>query len=309
MADKHALWVEKYRPKTLDEYIFHDPAHEKAFRGMVDNKTIPHLLLSGVQGAGKTTIAHILINALDIDETDLLIINASDENNVDTVRERVKSFVTTYAMGDFKVVLMEEADYMSMNGQAILRRLMEDYANEARFILTCNYEHKIIPALKSRCGAGHFRFKAPNRDDVTEFVAKILLTEKVNFNIELLDKYVAAGYPDIRAIIGMLQKNTHDKKLHALTESTDGDYKFQLLDLLERGDWVGARKLTCANVAAEEWDDVFTFLYENIDRCPTFSKEKWEEGIVIINDHMIKHTFASDPELNAAALWIRLGQV
>ncbi len=309
MADKHALWVEKYRPKTLDEYIFHDPSHEKAFRGMVRDKTIPHLLLSGVQGAGKTTIAHILINALDIDDTDLMIINASDENNVDTVRERVKSFVTTYAMGDFKIVLMEEADYMSMAGQAILRRLMEDYANEARFILTCNYEHKIIPALKSRCGAGHFRFKAPNRDDVTEFVAKILLTEKVNFNIELLDKYVAAGYPDIRVIIGMLQKNTHDNKLHALTESTDGDYKFQLLDLLERGDWVGARKLTCANVAAEEWEDVFTFLYENIHRCPTFSQDKWEEGIVIINDHMIKHTFASDPELNAAALWIRLGQV
>ncbi len=310
MADKHALWVEKYRPRTLDDYIFHDPSHEQSFRRMVKDKTIPHLLLSGVQGSGKTTIAHILINALAIDETDIMILNASDENNVDTVRERIKNFVMTYAMGDFKIVLLEEADYMSMPGQAILRRLMEDYADEARFILTCNYEHKILPALKSRTSAGHFRFKAPNKDDVTEFVAKMLISEKVNFNVELLDKYVAAGYPDIRAIMGMLQKNTHENKLHALSDHSDGDYKFQLLDLIERNDWVGARKLTCSNVAAEEWEDVFTFLYENIHRCPTFSQtSKWEEGIVIINDHMIKHTFASDPELNAAALWIRLGQL
>jgi hypothetical protein len=164
--------------------------------------------------------------------------------------------------------------------------------------------------LKSRTSAGHFRFKAPNKDDVTEFVAKMLLAEKVNFDLELLDKYIAAGYPDIRAIMGMLQKNTHEGKLHALSDHSDGDYKFKLLDLIERNDWVGARKLTCANVAAEEWEDVFTFLYENIHRCPTFSQtSKWEEGIVIINDHMIKHTFASDPELNAAALWIRLGQL
>jgi replication factor C small subunit len=309
MNDKHTLWVEKYRPQALSEYVFpNDEKYSKAFHRMVNDKTIPHLLLSGVQGSGKTTLARILINELQIDETDALVINASDENSVDVMRDKIKSFVSTFAMGTFKVVNLEEADYLSPNAQAILRQVMEEFADTARFILTCNYDNKIIPAIKSRCQ--HFHFGKPDKDQVTEFAAKVLMAEKAKFTLDQLDGYIAVGYPDIRKIINLLQQNTIEGKLAPLTDTQTADYKFALLDLIESGDWLQARKLVCEQVTAEEWEDVYRFLYENLYRAPSFSpKDKWEAGIVIIADHLYKHGIVADPEINAAAMFIRLGQV
>lgn len=309
MTDKHKLWVEKYRPQALTEYVFHDDAQRKAFERFIADKTIPHLLLTGVAGSGKTTIAQILINGLDIEPTDILMLNASDENSVDVMRDKIKSFITTFAMGAFKIVHLEEADHISPAGQAVMRRFMEDYADQARFILTCNYEHKITTPIKSRCQ--HFRFKASNKEDITEYAAKILLAEKVNFGLPLLDKYVSVGYPDIRKIVNLLQQNTHDGKLDALASEREvGDYKFELLSLLEKDNWDGARTLTCGNVSAEEWEEVYRFLYENLDKTPKFSvRDKWEAGLVIIADHLYKHSICADPEINAAAMFVRLSQI
>ena len=305
---KHALWVEQYRPKTFDDYIFHDDSHRRAFLSMVADKTIPHLLLSGVQGSGKTTLSKILVTALDIDPTDVLIINASDENSVDTIREKIKGFITTFAMGSFKVIQLEEADYITPQGQGILRMMMEEYSDNARFILTCNYENKIIPPIKSRCQ--QFRFKAPDRDDVTEYAASVLIGEKVKFDINLLDLYVSAGYPDIRKIVNMLQQNSVDGKLEAIAAEREAeDYKFKLLELIERSKWQDARVLACANVPAEEWEDVYRFLYDNLHKSPSYEDpNKWEAGIVIIAEHLYKHTSVADPEINAAAMFIRLSQ-
>ena len=309
--DKHALWYEKYRPRTLEEYVFHDESHRVAFQEMVDNKTIPHMLLSGVQGTGKTTIALILIDALELDDTDILTLNASDENNVEVIREKIKSFVTTYAMGDFKVVHLQEADYISAAGQGILRGLTEDYADNARFVLTCNYEHKIIPALRSRFSTGHFRFKKHDINQITEFAAQILINEKIHFDLDTLDRFVRVGYPDIRAIVGSLQLNSMSGSLVLNTDTGGGnDYKFALLDYIEQDDWFAARKLACEEVTAEEWEDVYRFLYENLREAPKFrGQDKWEAGIVIIADHLYKHSLVADPEINAAAMFIRLAQV
>jgi len=216
-------------------------------------------------------------------------------------------------MGKFKIVNLEEADYLSPNAQAVLRQLMEEYSDTARFILTCNYENKIIPAIKSRCQ--QFRFTKPDRDAVLLFVGDILLAEKVNFTLEQLEGYVSVGYPDIRKIINLLQQNTIDGKqrhreLLPLNETETGDYKFKLLELIETGDWVSARKLACAQVSSEEWESVYTFLYENLDKSPSFTqRDKWEAGIVIIADHLYKHSLVADPEINAAAMFIRLGQI
>lgn len=308
-ADKHVLWVEKYRPTSLDEYVFQDQAHKKAFEQMVANNTIPHLLLSGVQGSGKTTIAQILINALGIDPTDVLLINASDDNSVDVMREKIKSFITTYAMGEFKVIQLEEADYLTHNAQAILRKYMEDPNCPARFILTCNYENKIMPAIKSR--SQQYRFKAADRNEIAEYTATILLKEKVRFGIDLLDKYIAIGYPDIRKIINLLQQNSIDGVLQPLViDAEAGDYKFKLLDLIGADNWTQARTLACANVATEEWEDLYRFLYENLDKSKKFSKKgNWESGIVIITDHLYKNAVIADQEINAAAMFIRLSQV
>ena len=309
MNPKHALWVERYRPKTLQEYVFHDENQKVAIERMVEEHTIPHLLLSGVQGTGKTALALILVHMLNLDQTDYLRLNASDENSVDVMRDKIKSFVSTFAMGDFKVVHLEEADYITPNGQAILRNMMEEYADTARFILTCNYEHKIIPAIKSRCQ--QFRFQKHDITDITEMVAGILIQEQVKFDLGLLDNYVRVGYPDIRKIINLLQQNSKTGVLQPITsESEAGDYKFKLLELVELDDWNSIRELTCAEVATEEWEGVYRFLYENIYKAPKFSvQDKWEAGIVIIADHLYKHSLVADPEINAAAMFIRLTQV
>ena len=309
MADRHTLWTERYRPKTLDEYVFHDSTQEQTIRSMLADNSIPHLLLSGIQGSGKTSLAKILINELKIENTDVLLINASSENSVDVMRDKITSFVSTFAMSRFKVVILDEADYITPNGQAVLRNMMEHYADNARFILTCNYENKIIPAVKSRCQ--QFRFKSPNRDFVTEFIAGILIDEKIKFDLPNLDRYITVGYPDVRKIINLIQQNSIDGVLlDGKSEKEVGDYKFELLDFVGRDMWNEARMAVCGNVAGEEWEDVYKFLYENLNTSPKFDDvNKWEAGIIIIADHLYKHGISADPEINAAAMFIRLSQV
>lgn len=306
---EHYLWSEKYRPTTLEGYIFHDDAQRKAFTRMVGEKQIPHLLLTGVAGSGKTTMSKILVSELGLDATDALIINASDENSVDIMRDKIKAFVSSFAMGDFKVVQLEEADYLSQPAQAALRRLMEDFSDTSRFILTANYDHKIIPAIKSRCQ--HFQFKASERDAVEEYVANILLDEKVKFKKSNFDAYIAVGYPDIRKIVNLIQQHTHNGVLQEpSSDSGASDYKFQLLDLIERDKWVEARKLVCDNVIADQYEEVYRFLYENVQRAPKFSStDNWESAIVTIADHLYKDGVVGDREINAAAMFIKLGQI
>lgn len=306
---KNKLWVEKYRPQNLNEYVFQNANQKTTFERMIEEKNIPHLLLSGTQGSGKTTLAQILTREMGLDETDILVLNASDENSVDVIREKIKNFISTFALSDFKIVHLEEADYITAAGQGIMRRLMEEFSDTARFILTCNYDNKIIPPIRSRCQ--HFRFKSPDRVSVTEYVAKILLKEDVRFDLDLLDKFVSTGYPDVRKIVNLLQQNSIDGDLQPFESGGEaGDYKFDLLDTMEQGNWVEARKLVCGNVSAEEWEDVYRFLYENLHKAPSFrDTTKWENGIVVVADHLHKHSLVADPEINAAAMFIRLSTI
>lgn len=305
----HKLWVEKYRPQSIEQYLFHDNTHRGPFMKMIDQKSIPNLLLQGIQGTGKTTLAYILIESTGIDNMDVLELNASDDNNVETVREKIKNFVLSYAMGPFKIILLEEADFLTLQGQAILKKLMEDYVDNVRFILTCNRVHKLMPEIRSRCQ--EFYFKSPDKDEVTELAATILVQEKVRFTVPLLDKYIAFGYPDIRKIIQLLQQNSVDGVLlDPQQQGTVGDYKFTLVDLIERDKWEEARRLVCANVSTEEWEQLYRFLYEYLDKAPKFTnKSKWEEGIVTIAEHLYKHAVVADPEINAAAMFIKLTKI
>ena len=162
------LWTEKYRPNDIDGYVFRDEEQKAQVKTWIDSKSIPHLLFSGAPGVGKTTLAKILIKQLEIDDFDVLEINASRENSIDTIRDKITGFVQTMPFGDFKVVLLDEADYISPNGQAALRGVMETYHASARFILTCNYPNRVIPALHSRCQGFHIE-----KVDKTEFTARI----------------------------------------------------------------------------------------------------------------------------------------
>lgn len=308
---KNRIWAEKYRPKSIRDYIFQNEKYKAQIYQMIKDQSIPHILLSGVQGSGKTTLALLLIEAMNVDPHDVKIINASDENSVDMVREKIKEFSSTAPLGDFKIILLEEADHISGPAQAALRHAMGEENQTTRFILTCNYKYKITPPIQSRCTA-KYHFKAPDKDDIAEYLINVLAQEQVTFDLKLLDKYIAAGYPDVRNILGALQQHTINGVLQSPTDQDTNteDYKFKLLDLVEADDWTSARKLVCSNVQPEEYEDVYRFLYSNIQKSKKFqNKNNWEEAILIISDHLFKHTSHADAEINATAMFIRLGQL
>lgn len=307
---KDTFWVEKYRPTTVNEYIFHD-AHQRAkILEAIEKQDIPHMLLSGIQGSGKSTLVGVLINELNVLDADVLTINASDKNSIDVVRDEITSFATSSPIGNFKVIVLEECDFISFNGQGALRRLMEDYFESVRFILTCNYEYKVLPAIVSRCTL-RFRFKNPDRNDIAEFLIKVLANEKISFDLDLIDEYIDFGYPDIRTCLSTIQQYVVGGVLQPITDKTaNADYKFKLIDLIEADKWVDARKLVCSSVIKEEYVDLYRFLYENIHTSKKFqNQELWEEAIVIINEHLFKHSVVADPEICLASLFICLGQV
>jgi len=294
------LWTETYRPKTVDDYVFRDQKQKNQAKSWIDSGSIPHLLFSGSPGVGKTTIAKVLINELEIDEFDLLEINASRENSVDTIREKIISFVETMPFGDFKVVLLDEADYISPNGQAALRGVMETYHASARFILTCNYPNKIIPALHSRCQGFHI-----DRIDTTEFtarVATVLVKENIEFNLDTLDTYVKATYPDLRKCLNICQMNSSDGSLSLPSGDEGGsqDYKLAVVDLFKEGKILEARSLLCNNVRPDEMEDVFRWMYDNLDLWAS-EQEKQDQAILIIRDGLVNHTLVADPEINLSA--------
>jgi len=306
MAAKQ-MWVEKYRPKALSEYVFHDDHQRKQIERLVREQDLPHLLLTGTAGAGKTSLARVLINELGIDEMDVLEENASDKTGVDFIRDTVIPFTEGYPIGTFRVVHLEEFDYLSPNAQGMLRAVLETQSSTCRFICTCNYENKIIPAIKSRFQ--QFRFKAPSEDDVVVKMVEILDAEKVKFDDEQLILYIKQAYPDIRKIIQHLQENTIDGRLLSPKEtSVGGDYKFKLLDLLASMDLRGIRKVVSEQVPQEELEEVYRFLYQNIGTMPACkqSTETYDKAILVLADAMRVHALSALPHLTFEAMCIKL---
>jgi replication factor C small subunit len=302
------LWTEKFRPKTIQDYVFRDHAQREQVQAWIDSGTIPHLLFSGAPGVGKTTLARILINEIGVDDFDVLEINASREGKVDDVRDKITRFVQTMPYGEFKVVLLDEADYISPNGQAALRGVMETYASTARFILTCNYPNRVIPALHSRCQGFHIE-----RVDITEFTARmatVLVAESVEFDLDTLDTYVKATYPDLRKCLNMCQMNSSSGVLTAPRGDEGGvrEWKVEVVQLFKAGRVTEARKMLCASARPEEMEEVFRWMYDNLDLWST-DTEKQDQAIVIIRNGLVNHSFVADPEINLSATLIELANI
>jgi len=302
------LWVEKYRPQRIDQYVFRDNHQRKQVESWVKDGSIPHLLFSGAAGIGKTTLAKVLCHELGVESYDILEINASRDNNVDTVREKIINFVQMIPFGPFKVVLLDEADYLTPNAQAILRGVMETYSNTSRFILTCNYPNRIIPAIHSRCQGFHVE-----KTDQTEFtarVATILVEENVEFDLDTLDTYVKTTYPDMRKCINMVQQNVHDGKLALPSRGDEGtaDYKIEMVQLFKAGKIQAARKLLCGSARPEEMEEIYRWMYDNLDLFGKDDETK-DTALLIIKQGLCDHTIIADAEINLAAVLAKLARL
>ena len=299
------LWVEKYRPTSLAEYVFRDDVQKQQVEAWVKSGAIPHLLFSGGAGVGKTTLAKVLLYELDVDWGDVLEINASRETSVEDIRHKVSNFVSTLPFGEFKYVILDEVDFMSRHAQAALRGVMEVHHASARFILTCNYLHKVLEALQSRSQGFHIEHL--DETDYMVRLGQILSEEGIEIDIDTLDLYVKATYPDLRKCINMCQMNSQTGKLLSphQSESSGPDYRVEMVRLFKEGKITEARKLICSKASPQEYEDIFKFLYRNLEYWGD-TIDQQDEAILVIRDGIVKHGMCADPEINLAACLVQL---
>jgi DNA polymerase III delta prime subunit len=302
------LWTELYRPKTIDGYVFTDIAVKEQVEEWIKDGACPHLLLHGPAGTGKTTLAKILVNQLGVDGYDFLQVNASRDNGVDFLKTKIEGFVSTLPFGHLKIVLLDEADYLSPNAQGLLRGLMETYQAQSRFILTCNMIHKIITPLKSRCAELHI-----NKTDQVDFFTRassVLDSENVAYEPEILASYVAATYPDLRKCLNLMQSNSKDGRLLDPKEAdaSTHDYKLAMVDMFKSGQIREARKLICSQARPEEMDEIFRWSYDNLHLWSS-TEEGQDEAILVIRKALVNHALVSDPEINLSAMLVELSHI
>ena len=302
------LWVEKYRPNTINGYVFRDQSQKEQIKGWIKEKSIPHLLFSGTAGIGKTTLAKVLFNELEINELDILEINASRTNSVDDVRDKIVNFVQMIPFGDFKVVLLDEADRLSQNAQDSLKGIIEEYSAHARFILTCNNPNRVQKPLHSRCTPMHF--VSVDQTEFTARAATILVEEGIDFDLDTLDTYVKVTYPDLRKCIKLLQSNCVAGKLLNPRDEDVGvsDYKLEMVELFKRGDIQGARKLLCSRAQEDDMEMIFRWLYDNLDIFGSDEQTK-DSAILIIKQGLVDNSLCADHEINLAATLIKLARL
>ena len=294
----HSLWVEKYRPTSLSTYVGNEHLRDKVAL-YLESGDVPHLLLYGRAGTGKTTLAKIIVKNIDCD---YLYINASDENKVDDVRNKIKTFASSVGFRDIKVVILDECDYLTPNAQAALRNLMETFSKHCRFILTCNYVERIIDPIQSRCQP--YKIVPPSRKDVAKQMVHILDTENVSYKLDDVALIVNAGYPDIRRVINSAQRQVVNDQLKVDVNSViQNDYKIRLLESLTPNTKLSSIRQLLADNSVTDYNELYKLLYDEVE---TYCSTRVAECILAIAEGQYQDVQVVDKEINFMATIVKL---
>jgi replication factor C small subunit len=285
---QHTLWTEKYRSQTLDQYIGNNEL-KTTIHSWITKNDIPHLLLHGKAGTGKTTLAKLITQNINCD---MMYINASDENGIDTIRDKVKSFASTSTFQPLKVVILDESDYLTINAQASLRNIIETFSAKTRFILTCNYVERIIEPLQSRCQA--FKIETLSKPLIAAHIADILTAENVTYHLKDVARIINEYHPDIRKIINVTQQNTINGELILTKINT----KFDITDvvkLIQGKDAFKSVRQYLVDNNISDFEPMYRALYDELGK---------DNGLITMTlaEYQFKHSTVTDKEINFMAM-------
>ena len=304
MIKEHTLFTERFRPTDPKDYIGNE-VFKSSLDQWIKQQDIPHILLYGPAGTGKTTAAKLITANLDCDS---IYINCSDENGIETIREKVKSFASAATFRALKVVIMDEADFLTINAQAALRNVIESFSKTTRFVFTCNYVERIIDPIQSRCQT--LKIVPPSKEDIIEHLVKILTKENISFDSSDVISVVNSNYPDVRKMLNIIQMSTIDGGQNDLYLRIDKDvivssnYMNKVLNELKkpRPDWKSIRQIII-NANVSDFEVFYRFLYDNASKYLD-----GKEGMVAIyvNEYSYQANFRIDKEINIMALISKL---